>query len=99
MVAESRELTVVGTGGFLRRARTVFGRQIVLTPRGSVPEAEEAVGPPMKRGGPPIEISELSEAVSEGGAKATLQQEGVEYAELALDIPLIPYVAPSAFPS
>jgi len=88
----------------------------VLTPFGSVdgcvlvrigaPEAEEAVGPPMNHGGPPMGISVVvgeavveSVAESDAGSKATLQQDGVEYTELALDLPPIPYMAPSAFPS
>ena len=68
----------------------------MLTPFGSAdgcvlarigaPEAEdEAVGPPMNRGGPPMGISEVvREAVvesvveSDAGSKATLQQDGVE---------------------
>ena len=85
----------------------------MLTPFGSVdgcvlgaPEVEEAVGPPMNRGGPPMGISvEVGEAVvelvagSEAGPKATLQQDGAEYIELALDLPPTPYMTPSAFPS
>ena len=68
----------------------------MLTPFGSgdgcvsarigAPEAEdEAVGPPMNRGGPPMVISEVvKEAIvesvveSDAGSKATLQQDGVK---------------------
>jgi len=74
-------------------------------------DTDEDVGPPMDCEGPPIEASVVKgdvvggttvpEGVCAGtGTNATLQHDGVDkYTELALDLPPIPYITPSALPS
>ena len=74
-------------------------------------KTDKVVGPPMDCEGPPTDASVVKGDV-EGGAKvpedvgagtgtnATLRHDGVdEYTELALDLPPIPYITPSALPS
>jgi len=86
--------TTACDGGFFNRARTVLGRYTVLTPGGSL-----RAGPPMTEQGEGVEDWAEEATESNSGTTLAIQQDGVEYAELALGLPPVSYMAPSALPS
>ena len=59
----------------------------------------EWVGPPMTEPGVVVEAWTVAAMEPDSNAMLATQQDGVKYAELALGLPQVTYIAPPALPS